>query len=299
MKHLVLALAAILLAAPAAAQSEGPLVLTSVGPVFQAAGVLLDGTGVSVRNVPETPRPLDALPPFFARQRGQFAELFRQAEAVAGIGRIWPPDPLYPAAREANIRVVPIDASQPWSLDFSGVAVAESPITGNTAPWFWTAPSNYLRMLDILARDLSALFPEQAPTISANLSGERGYYLNLRADFETRLLEAADPAVYALAEEFVYLFRDLGIFVEGWFVKQDIDWTEEDYRNLTASLRENGTQVVVHKWEPSEEIRAAIAAAGARLVVLDMAETATSGFRESMAGNLEKLVEALLAPGGE
>src|SRR5690606_5585680 len=123
----------------------------------------------------------------------------------------------------------------------------------------------------------------------------RRFYQTMRADFESRLLDAEDPALYALADEFVYLTRDLGLFVEGYFVKQDIDWTAEDYAALAETLRESGVRVVIHKWEPTPEIQSAVAEAGARLVVLDTLEL-TTDLEASVAENLEMLLHAFIEP---
>jgi hypothetical protein len=104
-----------------------------------------------------------------------------------------------------------------------------------------------------------------------------------------------DPLVYALTDEFVYLTSDLGLFVADYFVKQDIDWTEADYAQLTRTLQAQEIRVVIHKWEPAEPIAAAISAAGARLVVLDTLET-TTDFAAGFAANLDRLLGAWQDP---
>ena len=100
---------------------------------------------------------------------------------------------------------------------------------------------------------------------------------------------------HALADEFVYLTSDVGLFVDDYFVKQDIDWKPEDYTKLTAALKESGVKVVIHKWEPSAEILKAITDAGAELVVLDTLETADD-FKAGLQQDLDKLIAALQSP---
>lgn len=278
----------------AGGQPEQGMVLTSVGPVHQATEALLADTGIQVQNVPERPRPLSAQPAYFRRQGDRFEGLFRQADAVVTIAKVWPADPLYTSARQANIRIVNIDAAIPWSFDLTGIAVADSPVTGEASPYFWTSPSNIMQMMGIIARDLQALFPEAAGVIADNLESERSRYRRMKADFESRFLAVEDPVVYALTEEFIYLTRDAGIFVEDYFIKQDIDWTEEDMERLSNTLNERNIGVVIHKWEPSPAIASAIDAGGAELVVLDLLETQTGSLAEGIRGNLEKLLQALL-----
>lgn len=276
-------------------QENPKLVLTSIAPMFHIATALTANTGIRVENIPARPRSMAAQATLFARQGERFAEQFKNADAVITIGKIWAEDSFYTTAREFNIRIVNIDASKPWSHILTGVSVSTSPVTGKVSPYFWISPSNTIRMLNIVARDLQTLYPDQAQIISSNLEQEKNSYITLQADFETRFLEVLDPVVYALADEFSYLTSELGIFVDDYFVKQDIDWTEEDLTNLSATLTRSGIKVVIHKWEPSEEIKTAVSDAGAELVVLDLMETSTEDFHDSVQSNLEKLLQALIS----
>ncbi len=252
---------------------------------------LVEGTNIDVRLVTEEPRSMAAQTTLFTRQADRFANQFMTADAVITMGKIWAGDPLYTAVREVNIRVVDIDASKPWSHELDGVAVANSPVSKMVSPYFWLSPSNVIRVLDIIGHDLARLYPDHAGTIAANLEKQKADYLQLKNDFERRFAEVADPVVYALTDQFVYLTSDLGIFVDDYFVKQDIDWSADDYMALTDSLKDAGITVVLHQWEPSAEIGQAITAAGARLLVLDTLET-TTDFRAGLAGNLDALLAA-------
>lgn len=275
--------------------AERPLVLASLAPVYELAAPLVQDTGIDLQLLPDSPRGMQTHQTLFVRQADRFAEQFRRADAVLTIGKLWRSDPLYISARQFNPRVVDIDASKPYSHELDGVAVASSPVNEQPSPYFWLSPSNVVRLLDILGADLAALYPADAATLQANLVREQGRYRALKAAAEARLLEVDDPLVYALADEFVYLTSDLGIFVADYFVKQDIDWTETDYVRLTQTLQDQGIRVVIHKWVPAEPIAAAIRAGGARLVVLDTLET-TTDFAAGFAANLDSLLTAWRAP---
>jgi hypothetical protein len=277
----------------AAPDCTQPTIITALAPLYQLTLPLLQGTSIRLQLLPtDGPRSMQAQTTLFTRQAERFAEYFRTADAVLGIGRIWPGDPLYTSARQLNIRVVPLDASKPWSHELDGVAVAAAPSTGQPSPYFWLSPANVIRLLDIVGTDLRQLYPQDAALIRSNLEREKAQWLELKSSNERRLLEVDDPVVYALADEFIYLTSDLGLFVDGWFVKQDLDWTEADLAALTARLQTAGIKVVLHKWEPSEAIRAAISAGGAELVVLDTLET-TTDFRGGFERNMDLLLEAL------
>lgn len=291
----MLVLTVALLSATSLSAQEGPLVLTSLAPVYELSAQLVENTSIELQLLPDSPRSMQTHQTLFVRQADRYADSFTSADAVITIGRLWAADPFYISARQFNPRVVNIDAAKPYSHELDGVSVANSPVTRQVSPYFWLSPSNLVRMLDIIGNDLMALYPAEAETLKANLTREQDQYRALKADAEARLLEVDDPLVYALTDEFVYLTSDLGLFVADYFVKQDIDWTTADYAQLTQSLQDQGIRVVIHKWQPAEPIAAAVRAAGAQLVVLDTLET-TTDFAAGFAANLDLLLDALQVP---
>jgi ABC-type Zn uptake system ZnuABC Zn-binding protein ZnuA len=155
-------------------------------------------------------------------------------------------------------------------------------------------------MGDIIAGDLEALFPDSAAAIAANLEALKRSLLGLRGEYQQRLIESGADVVFALTGDFVYLTNDMGLYVDGYFIKQDVRWTEADLANLTQHLRDNGITIVLHKWQPSEAIQAAIRAADAELVVLDTGDPgvvvdralARDGLQQILRKNLDAIVAA-------
>ncbi|MFN0002585.1 MAG: metal ABC transporter solute-binding protein, Zn/Mn family [Pseudohongiellaceae bacterium] len=273
-----------------------PLILVAMAPIYQLTQGLLKDTDLDLQLLPESPRSMEAQRTVFTRQAENYAEIFQAADVVISIGKIWPGDPFYTTARDFNVRVVNIDASKPWSHELDGVAVTDSPVSHQLSPYFWLSSSNVIRVLEIVGHDLQQLYPAEAATIKQNLVYEKASYVNLKNDFEQRFIEVADPFVFALADEFVYFTSDMGIFVDDYFVKQDIDWTPEDYSKLTTSIKNSGVKVVIHKWQPTAEIQQAITAGGATLVVLDTLET-TENFKAGFVKNFDAVLAALLKAG--
>lgn len=292
-------LLSLLLVFPALSRAQDdtttPLVLTAMAPVYHLTAPLLENTTIELQLVPEAPRTMAAQTTVFTRQAERYAELFRRADAVITIGKLWTSDPFYIAAREVNIRVVNIDASKPWSHELNGVAVAEVPGTATVSPYFWLSLSNVIRMLDIIGADLQRLYPDAQAVIRQNLQQQKASYGQMKNNFEQAFIKVDDPVVYALADEFVYFTRDLGIFVDAYQVKQDIDWTEADLTVLGEALDASGIEVVIHKWEPAEAIRQTVEDAGATLLVLDTLET-TADFRAGLQQNLDALLAAFGVP---
>ena len=315
--HVACAAAACLAALPVGraqtADAEGRTVVVTALPVlYSMTRELTAGTDVVVRNLPPAGRPMSALESYFTLQAERIKPELEAADAVVTMGKLWRGDPLYVAARGANIHVVDVDATKPWSTTLEGVGLVLEP--ADNVPWasasaaegearepalyYWLSPANGAQTADIVARDLMRLAPDDAPRIAENLAAFRERVLALKRRYEIELAALPDVTVFALTRDLVYLTTDLGINVDGYFTKQDIDWTDDDAHALTARLRERDIGVVLHRWEPAEPIAAAIAAAGARLVVLEVGEAgdpSVSGDGELAADGYLRLLETDLA----
>jgi ABC-type Zn uptake system ZnuABC Zn-binding protein ZnuA len=295
-----------------AADDTAPLVLTGTQATYSLTVALTAGTPVRVENVPADGRQLGALKDYIERRADALAPRFAEATAVVTLTNALPGDPLYRFAREANIRVVDVEAAVPWSVDEPGVALANAPASNvawgsdtdssaaAVAPYLWLSISNVIRMGDIIAGDLEALFPDSAAAIAANLEALKRSLLELRGEYQAQLIESGADVVFALTGDFVYLTNDMGLYVDGYFIKQDVRWTDADLAMLTQHLRDNAIEIVLHKWQPSEPIQAAIRAAGAELVVLDTGDSglvvdrglAPDGLQQILRKNLDAIVAA-------
>jgi ABC-type Zn uptake system ZnuABC Zn-binding protein ZnuA len=308
-----LALSGALLALVASAPASAATVLTGNQATFSLASALTEDTPIETINVPEDGREMALLADYIGRRMDRLAPVFSEATAVISLTNALPGDPLYRFAREANIRIVDIEAALPWSVSMPGVALADMPASDvdwgsdtdapqvTTAPYFWLSISNSIRMADIIAHDLQELFPESAPQIARNLDTLKRSLLALRSEYQNRLIALADDTVFALTGDFVYLTNDLGLYVDGYFIKQDIRWTDQDLDRLTAYLADRDIRVVIHKWTPSEAIQAAVAAAGASVVVLQTGDPgivagdtlAPDGLQQLLENNLASIYTAL------
>ena len=295
--------------------SDPPLVLTATQATWSIANALLADTPVEVVNVPEDGREFAVLRSYIERRKARLAPIFASATAVVALTNALPADPLFRYARAVNVRAVNIDAALPVTYDTPGVALTDMPHSNvawyersepgaaesTVAPYFWLSLSNTMRMADIVAGDLARLFPAYATTIESNADRFRQTMLDTRNDFQSRLLEAGDDTVFALTGDFVYLTNDLGLFVDGYFIQQDIRWTDTNLSDLTAHLRSRDIRVVIHKWMPNDAIQAAVSAAGAQLVVLETGDPgradgdmlAVDGLQRLLVDNLEKITTAL------
>lgn len=285
-----------------AADQPQVTILTGNQATYSLASALTRETPIQVLNVPQDGRQMSLLKDYIGRRTEALSPTFAAATAVISVTNALPGDPIYRFARDANIRIVDIDAALPWSLSTPGVALADTPVSNvdwgtdtdpagaAIAPYFWLSLSNAIRMGDIIAHDLIELFPDFETMIQRNLDDLKWSLLNLRNEYQNRLIEAGADTVFALTGDFIYLTNDMGLYVDGYFIKQDIRWTEADLDFLTSHLRQREIKVVIHKWMPSDAILGAVSAAGAELVVLDTGDPGMVENRQLVADGLQQIL---------
>jgi len=300
------------------AQSEKILVLTSVPALYSITAALLHNSTFEVLNLPDPGRRMSAQKNYLSAKKRKLSATFKRAVAVVTMGKLWAGDPLYSAVRQANIQVINIDGTRPWSQSRDGISLIQRPVSDvswsdersergsgdrsdqSASPYFWLSPANVVRSAGIIAADLKRISPTEGALIDANLKAFRTQILTLKSEFESKFSRFDDVTVFALAEEFVYLSTDLGLFVDGYFLKQDIHWSLADSEQLQQYLQRSAIKVVLHKWQPEASIAEAIALAGAQLLILDSAELGikdsgqlqTDGLQRQLRANLTALEQA-------
>ena len=175
-------------------------------------------------------------------------------------------------------------------------------VASGGSPYAWFGPANGIRMAEIVATDLKRLAPDAAARIEANRAAFAAELQAIRAEYETKLLSVSDPHLYALTDRFVYLTNEFGIEVEGYFLEDDVRWTPDDFAGFSGFLKERGIKHVLHHWQPADPIAAAVAAAGAELLVLDDGENTIApaagkpdprGYQKLLRADLDALYGAL------
>jgi len=303
------ALAASPLLAQEAPEGSGLLVLTGLAPVQLIVSELVEDTGITVQPITPRPTPMATLSAMLHRPDPNRADLLAEADAVVTLRGLWPSDPLYPTACSGNIHVVEIDATTPLDGSAPPIARVAAPISNPVwrearpaaanapSPYAWLGPTSALAMAETVARDLARLSPQDADAIDANLREFSADIRRLKAHYEGLFAELTDFTVYALTDQFAYLTTEFGIYVDGYFLEQDVRWTEEDFAGLTAHLQDSGITTVIHQWQPADPVIAAVEAAGAELVILSSGETAQgetgATYLDIMRANLDALYEAL------
>ncbi|MEN5047567.1 metal ABC transporter substrate-binding protein [Pseudomonas koreensis] len=275
-----------------AAENPQPLrVLASLPITYGLGEVLLKGTDVSLERAAPANLPGSRQTAYFTgRGAPALGKLATDADAVIGIRSLWADDPLYPIARRSNIRIVEVDAARPVDGALPGIAVQPGlKVDGlNSQPWL--ASNNMGRMADVIAADLVRLAPSAKPKIEANLAALKQRLLKLSADSEARLAEADNLSVLSLSDHFGYLIGSLNLELIGQDARADAEWTAEDLKKLTATLKDNDVALVLHHRQPSEAVKAAIAESGSHLLVLS---TDAADPVAELEGNVDLLLKGL------
>jgi len=275
-----------------AADSAKPLhVLASLPITYGLGEVLLKGTHVNLERAAPANLPGSRQTAYFTgRGAPALAKLATDADAVIGLRSLWADDPLYPISRRSNIRIVEVDAARPVDGALPGIAVQpDNKVEGlNSQPWL--SSNNMGRMADVMAADLVRLAPEAKPAIEANLAALKQRLLKFSADSEARLAGADNLSVMSLSDHFGYLIGGLNLELIGIDARPDAEWTPDALKQLGATLKENDVAVVLHHRQPSDAVKAVIAEAGSRLVVLSV--DAADPVAE-LEGNVDLVIKGL------
>jgi len=279
-------------AADATAQSAQPVrVLASLPITYGLGQILLKDSGVVLERAAAANLPGSRQTAYFT---GRGAEALRglavKADAVIGLRSIWADDPLYPNARRSNIRIVEIDAARPVDGSLPGIAVQPGQgVDGlNSQPWL--ASNNMGRMADVMAADLVRLAPAAKPKIEGNLAALKQQLLKLSASSEASLASANNLSVVSLSDRFGYLVSGLNLELIDNQALTDEQWTPEAVQKLAKTLKDNDVALVLDHRQPPEPVKAAIAEAGSKLLVLgiDGADPLAE-----LQGDIEQIIGAL------
>ncbi len=260
-----------------------PRLLTALPAAAALARALLEGTGAEVVPVQPDRLPPSRLPSYLSgRGADALAQRASQADAVLSLRSLWPGDPLYPQARRSNLRITEIDMATPLDGALPGIARRDparndavyraldltpmGALEVEMAPWL--SPATLTHMAAITAADLQRLCPDAADRIASNRDSLAARLRDLRAGAEQGLLAAPDLGCLTLTPAASYLAADLGLDLLAEIIAAPREWTPARAARLTGWLRENEVTAVLTDKPAEGDLRAAIAAAGAREILL-------------------------------
>ena len=219
----------------------------------------------------------------------------KDAVAVVDVAKVWNNDYLYEYARRKNIRIVEIDASYSFSgNDYLSLSLLNYK-NGDRNPYVWMSFQNVIKMANIVADDLSELFPENSKIIEKNLTNFSQEIKEIENGYLEKTLTLSSLSVITLTENLDYLFNDLNIFFNY------TDSNEVTVKNVSEIMKRNNSKIFISDRWIKKEIINEIEKKGGKFLVLDTfniprevdGKMDPDGYLKGMKENMEKLVEAM------
>ncbi|MCG3865222.1 MULTISPECIES: zinc ABC transporter substrate-binding protein [unclassified Photobacterium] len=243
-------------------------ILTATPVTYMLATELTKETGITTEYLPPKRYGVTRLPNWFSTKGQEVASnASKTAKAVITLGAIWPNDPLFVYAREGNINIVEIDASQAISPRAQGVAALRLP-DGTTSLYAWLNPTNLTRMAAIVSDDLQRLWPEKAQQIEKNQQALMIDVRQLINRQQATLMQADVDSVVLLSAELEDFASGNQLFVVDRLIKPELEWTEVDKTQLNALLKEDPSLTILTTKALSKNMKALISA-DTKVIVID------------------------------
>ena len=269
------------------------IVITSIQPLYSLTSYLTKGTDIKVY----TPFGSDismTMSKEAIREEGFNLAVAKKAQAVVDIARIWPEDVIYGKARMNKINIVEIDASHPYDEKMTTLFFSDYS-NGKVNPYIWTGSKNLVRMVNIIARDLIRLYPNNKAKIEKNITKFTADLLKIENEANEKLLAVGEAEVISLSESLQYFLNDMNIYTEY------VDYDSVNAQNIVKLIKDKGIKVIVSdRWLKKDAIKALKEAGGEFVIIntLDIPmdkdgkmdpEAILKAFKE----NTDNLIEAL------
>jgi len=214
-------------------------IITATPVTYMLAQQLTKGTEVTTAYLPPKRYGFSRLPNWF-ETKGQASVMNAASEAKVAItlAAVWPQEPLYVHARQANISIIEIDASQAISPRATGVA-ALTLEDGSVSPYVWLNPANLTRMAMIVSDDLKRVWPQYAAQINTNRQQLVGKVRDLINQQQLSLQARDVDSVVLISSELEDFAAGHQLFVLERMTKSELEWSEQDKVMLRQLLAED------------------------------------------------------------
>ncbi|HIF9505677.1 TPA: metal ABC transporter solute-binding protein, Zn/Mn family [Photobacterium damselae] len=223
----------------ASVQTHAADILTATPVTYLLASELTQSTPLTTDYLPPKRYGVTRLPNWFASKGDVLSQqAAKKAQVAVTIQAIWPQDPLYVYARQGNIRLVEVDASQAISPRAQGVAALMLD-SGEISPYAWLNPTNISRMAAIVSEDLQKVWPEHAKIIEKNQQDLMIEVRKLINQQQNTLMEAGIDSVILLSSELEDFASGNQLFVVDRLTKPELEWNNEDIQQLQTLLTDD------------------------------------------------------------
>ncbi len=267
-------------------------VITSIQPIYSLVNYLTEGTDIKVHSMFGSDVSMDTSSEAF-EDKDLDLSIFDNAEAVVGLSRVWNEDKLYAKARTENINIIEIDAA----TSFDGLVnlLISQDEKGNINPYLWTNGSNIIKLANIVAKDLTRIYPKNKNKIEKNLANLNEKINLIDREFSQQILEINEDSIINLSKNLDYFINDLNIFSK----KYNYDEVNED--TVEKIIKESNTKIFVgDRWLKKKVVKK-IEELGGKFVYIetlnvpldDNGQMDKDAILKAYKNNLENIINAL------
>jgi hypothetical protein len=233
-------------------------ILTSTPVTYMLATQLMENTPITTAYLPPKRYGLERFNNWFAG-KGEQRLLTAGSEATVAItlGALWPQDSLFVFARQGNIKLIEVDASQSLSPRAKSIATVKYEY-GIQSLYAWLNPNNLGTMASIVSEDLQRVWPEHAETIAKNQQGLMVKLRQLINQQQQFLLDKQIDSVVLLSDQLEDFASANQLFVVQRLVKAQLDWTDQDKEALQSLVEESPDVWLLTTRKVSKQLKAVL-----------------------------------------
>lgn len=214
-------------------------ILTTTPVTYMLATQLMKGSPITTTYLAPKRYGLERLNNWYATKgEAKALEAGKTATVAITLKALWPQDPLFVYARQGNINLIEIDASQSISPRARGIASVQLS-DGSSSIYAWLNPNNIGTMLSIVSEDLKRIWPEYSGLIEKNQQALLVQVRLLINQQQQILFDKEIDSVVLLSDQLEDFASANQLFVVQRLFKAELEWTDQDKSALKALLQES------------------------------------------------------------
>ena len=230
-------------------------ILTTTPVTYMLATQLMKGSPITTTYLAPKRYGLERLNNWYATKgEAKVLEAGKTATVAITLKALWPQDPLFVYARQGNINLIEIDASQSISPRAKGIASVQLS-DGNRSIYAWLNPNNIGTMLSIVSEDLKRLWPEYSGLIDKNQQALLVQVRLLINQQQQILFDKEIDSVVLLSDQLEDFASANQLFVVQRLFKAELEWTDQDKSALKALLQESPHLWLLTTKKVSEQLK--------------------------------------------
>ncbi|MEL0630034.1 ABC transporter substrate-binding protein [Psychromonas aquatilis] len=230
-------------------------ILTTTPVTYMLATQLMKGSAITTTYLAPKRYGIERLNNWYASKgEAKVAEAAKTSTVAITLKALWPQDPLFIYARQGNIKLIEIDASQSLSPRSRGIATVKSE-QGEQSIYAWLNPNNLSTMLSIVSEDLKRVWPNYAELIEKNQQQLLIDIRHLINQQQQVLFDNEIDSVVLLSDQLEDFSSANQLFVVKRLFKEELEWTDQDKTDLKNLLAESPELWLLTTKKVSQQLR--------------------------------------------